>query len=82
MRIIKDPLKNASSTIFQAWAKKGSWLRKWILNKAQATKIIKDVASAVKQWRKIAVSFGLSKSECACMASAFEHEDMDIANKL
>lgn len=59
-----------------------SVIKDFRLNKAQATKIIKDVASAVKQWRKIAASFGLSKSECACMASAFEHEDMDIANKL
>lgn len=59
-----------------------SVIKEFRLDKEQATKIIKDVASAVKQWRKIASKFGISKSESDRMASAFEHEDMDIANKL
>lgn len=59
-----------------------SVIKEFRLDKNQATKIVKDVASAVKQWRKIAASFGLSKSECARMASAFEHEDLDMALNL
>jgi hypothetical protein len=41
-----------------------------------------SVINAVKQWRRVASSFGLSKSECDSMASAFEHEDMDKALNL
>ena len=45
-----------------------------------AMSVIKEVANAVKQWRKIAVGCGVSNSEADRMASAFEHED--LANAL
>jgi len=54
-------------------------MKEFRLNKDQAANIVKDVANAVKQWRKLASGFGLSKSECDSMASAFEHEDMEKA---
>lgn len=50
-------------------------IKEFRLSKDQATNIIKDVTIAVKQWRKVASSFGLSKSECDRMASAFEHDN-------
>ena len=44
------------------------------LNKEEALFIIKEVASAVEQWRSVASEFGLSKRECDKMASAFVWE--------
>lgn len=41
------------------------------LKKEEAQSIIKDIASAVKQWRTVASQFGLSKQECDKMSSAF-----------
>jgi serine/threonine-protein kinase HipA len=41
------------------------------LEKQEALTIIKEVNHSVKQWRKIASEFGLSKRECDRMASAF-----------
>jgi serine/threonine-protein kinase HipA len=41
------------------------------LSKDQANNIIKEVAFAVKEWKKIASKFGLSKNECDFMSSAF-----------
>lgn len=41
------------------------------LKKDEALSIIKEVASAVKQWRSVASEFGLSKRECDRMSSAF-----------
>jgi serine/threonine-protein kinase HipA len=52
-------------------------IKEFRLNKRQANKIVKDIVRAVKQWRKIALSFGLSKKAVDRMASAFEHEDMN-----
>lgn len=52
------------------------------IQKPRAHEIIKEVASAVKEWRSMAKRFGLSKKEMDCMASAFEHEDLEKANSL
>lgn len=41
------------------------------LKKEEALLVIKEVASSVKQWRKVALTFGLSKQECDRMSSAF-----------
>lgn len=41
------------------------------LKKEEALSIIKEVASAVEQWRSVASAFGLSKRECDRMSSAF-----------
>ena len=51
----------------------------FILTKAIET--VKDIATAVKQWKKVAADFGLSKREIDRMTSAFEHEDLDKAEK-
>jgi hypothetical protein len=47
------------------------------LKKNEALLIIKEVASSVKQWRKVAAKFGLSKLECDRMSSAFVYEETD-----
>jgi serine/threonine-protein kinase HipA len=47
------------------------------LNKEEALLIMKEVASAVEQWRSVASEFGLSKRECDGMSSAFA---LKIAN--
>jgi serine/threonine-protein kinase HipA len=52
------------------------------LSKAQAHKIIKEVAAAVSTWREVAKSFDLTKREIDRMASAFEHEDFEMARKI
>ncbi len=44
------------------------------LSKEKASMIIKEVADAVKQWKKVASALGLSKHECGRMSSAFEYE--------
>lgn len=41
------------------------------LKKEEALSMIKEVASAVKQWRSLASELGLSKRECDRMSSAF-----------
>ena len=46
------------------------------LQKTQALKIIKEVSSAVKQWRKVAAELSLSKRECERMSSAFHYEEL------
>ena len=45
------------------------------LKNEEALSIIKEVASAVKQWRSVASEFGLSKRECDRMSSAFVWEE-------
>ncbi len=47
------------------------------LKKDEASNIIKEVASSVKQWRQVATKFGLSKQECDRMSSAFAYEESD-----
>jgi len=44
------------------------------LQKEQALSLIKEVGSAVKQWRQVASELGLSKRECDQMSSAFQYE--------
>lgn len=41
------------------------------LKKEESLSIVKEVSDAVKEWRKVASDFGLSKQECDRMASAF-----------
>ena len=47
----------------------------------KAIEIVKNIVTAVKQWKRIAADFGLSKHEVDHMTSAFEHEDLDKAEK-
>jgi serine/threonine-protein kinase HipA len=51
-----------------------SVIKEFRINKNRAMQISKEVAAAVKQWRKVAAKFGLSKVECDFMKSAFEWE--------
>ncbi len=51
------------------------------IKKIRAQEIIKEVATAVGEWRTFATQFGLSKKEVDRMASAFEHEDFEKALK-
>ena len=44
-----------------------------------ANRVIKEVADAVSQWRKIAASKGETPAAIERMASAFEHEDLEKA---
>lgn len=52
------------------------------ISKEKAIEIVKDIVKAVRQWKKIAADFGLSKREIDRMTSAFEHEDLNKAKKL
>jgi serine/threonine-protein kinase HipA len=52
------------------------------LNKNEANKIIKEVAKSVFKWREVAKNFDLRKKEIDRMSSAFEHEDLERANKI
>ena len=51
------------------------------ISKEKAIEIVKNIVSAVKQWKRVAEDFGLSKHEIDRMTSAFEHEDLDKAEK-
>ena len=51
-----------------------SVIKEFRLKKDDALQIIKDVRSAVMQWREVAFGFGLSKRECDIMSSAFVYE--------
>ena len=42
--------------------------------RARATKIIREVASAVREWRSVATELGLDKREMDIVAPAFRHE--------
>ncbi len=46
------------------------------IKKARAIGILKEVAQAVRQWRRIATQFGMNKKELDRMESAFEYEDL------
>lgn len=46
------------------------------IKKIRALEIIKEVALAVSEWRRVASQFGLLKREIDRMASAFENEDL------
>ncbi len=56
-----------------------SVIKDFRISKSRAQEIIKEVVSAVCQWRNVARHFGLRKKEIDHMASAFEHEDLLIA---
>jgi len=47
----------------------------------KAIEMVKDIVTAVKQWEKIAADFGLPKREIDRMIFAFEHEDLNKAEK-
>lgn len=49
---------------------------------SHAKEIIREVASATKQWRKVAKKQGLNPAEIERMQSAFEHDDLKKAQKL
>ena len=51
-----------------------SVIKEFRLTKEAALQIIKEVRSAVMQWREVAFGFGLSKRECDTMSSAFVYE--------
>ncbi len=51
-----------------------SVVKEFRLKKEDALQIIKEVRSAVMQWREVASEFGLSKRECDTMSSAFVYE--------
>jgi serine/threonine-protein kinase HipA len=48
---------------------------------SNAKAIIREVATAVSQWRDVAKSLGLAKREIDRMGSAFEHDDLKAAQK-
>lgn len=52
-----------------------SVIKEFRLRKEEALLIIKEVRSAVEEWRNIASDFGLSKRECDIMSSAFEYKE-------
>ena len=51
------------------------------IKKARALEIIKEVVSAVSEWRIVATQFGLRKREIDRMASAFQYEDIKKAKR-
>jgi serine/threonine-protein kinase HipA len=50
------------------------------LDAAKAREIAAQVGSATAKWRDEATRHGLGKAEIDRMASAFEHEDLRLAN--
>jgi serine/threonine-protein kinase HipA len=55
--------------------------RKFGVREKEARAIVRDVANAVQQWRHVASGFQLTATECDRMASAFEHEDAEVARR-
>ena len=51
------------------------------LSREQAEQIMHDVAEAVSDWRNVAAQLDLSKREIDRMASAFEHDDLEKAQR-
>lgn len=49
------------------------------LRENEARTVAHDVARVVRQWRRVASDFQLTATECDRMASAFEHEDAEVA---
>jgi serine/threonine-protein kinase HipA len=52
------------------------------LSPAQARQTAKEVAKAVSRWRREATILGISAAEIDLVVSAFEHEDLKLAQKL
>ncbi len=50
------------------------------LEDGKAREIAKEVGKAVSKWRDEALRHGLTKQEIDRMASAFDHEDLRLAN--
>jgi hypothetical protein len=67
------------------WAKvrslelNASQTAKLYLDDAKARKIAAEVGKAVSTWRQEAARHDLTKGEIDRMASAFEHEDLELA---
>jgi serine/threonine-protein kinase HipA len=51
------------------------------LDAGKAREIAAHVGKAVSKWRAEAARHGLTKQEIDRMASAFEHEDLQLANR-
>jgi len=51
------------------------------LDDAKARKIAREVGKIIAQWRDEAARHGLTKAEIERMASAFEHEDLELAQR-
>jgi serine/threonine-protein kinase HipA len=51
------------------------------LDAGKAREIASQVGRAVSKWRDEAARQGLTKQEIDRMASAFEHEDLQLANR-
>lgn len=47
------------------------------LKRHRARRVIRDVATAVSQWRDVAARVGQSETAINRMASAFEHDDLE-----
>jgi serine/threonine-protein kinase HipA len=52
------------------------------LDEVEALNILDQVQQAVRQWREVATRNGLSKTDAAAMAPAFEHAQSEIAAAL
>jgi serine/threonine-protein kinase HipA len=50
------------------------------LDADRAREIAAEVGKAVLKWRDVAARQGLTRGEADRMASAFEHEDLKLAN--
>ena len=51
------------------------------LDDAKARKIAREVGKIIAKWRDQAARHGLTKAEIERMASAFEHEDLELAQR-
>lgn len=51
------------------------------LTQDEANQIIREVAKAVLKWRELAKNLAITKREINRMASAFEHEDLEMAKR-
>jgi serine/threonine-protein kinase HipA len=52
------------------------------ITKSRATRIVKDVESAVARWRKEGASIGMTNAELDQFEDAFEHDEREAARKL
>jgi serine/threonine-protein kinase HipA len=52
------------------------------LKPEEARGVVKEVGAAVSQWKKTAKQMGIGERAISKMASAFEHSDSEMANKI
>jgi serine/threonine-protein kinase HipA len=52
------------------------------LDQAQARQTAYEVGNAVSRWRQEATALGIAAAEINLVASAFDHEDLILAQKL